>query len=149
MQQVEHRRDQERAEDVGVLKGAHGAIVAGKDLRAGKGMEIAENAEHAGNHCRGDPGLEYELQPLRPILDDGGIEDGRQRQEDRYGDIKHLIGEDGRQDGERKQSADIEDEQQCQERGDGTGDLEAEQEPQGDLADHQHFIRRRLRDHET
>ncbi len=149
MEEIEHRGDEKWAEDVRVLEGAHGAVVAREDLRTRKGMEIAEDAEHAGNDGCRNPGLEDEFQPLRPVLDHSGIENCRQGEKDRHRNIENLLGQNVRQHRDRQETADIEDQQEGEQGGDGARNLEAEQEPQGDLADHQQFIRRRLGDDEA
>ncbi len=55
VEQVEAGHRQERPEHVGVLEDAGGAVVEGEHLGAGKGVEIAENAEDRGDDRRQIP----------------------------------------------------------------------------------------------
>ena len=122
-------KDEERAEDVRILEAAGGAVELGEEL-AGK-AEIAEDAEEGGQQRRGDPGGDDRIEP-RPVLrDQRGEEAGAERQERRDGVVDRLRAEVLRL-RRRHDPAGKEEQHEHDQRAEGAGNLQAEQQPCGD-----------------
>ena len=85
-QPVQHEdagQHQERAEHVGILEGAGGAVVEREDLGAGKRIEIAGDAEDGGQDRRGEPGPEDQREQCRLRFGDRRVEDRGEGEEQR------------------------------------------------------------------